>query len=455
MARKLISSTLVVALTLLLAATGAFAGKPTNETPVVTAFDVPDDSASPIPVLAFTATDSDGAIAGYLITEAATKPSAAAAGWSAARPTQYATSSAGTITLYAWAKDDKDAVSGSLSHVVKIPPPPVDADTLDGRHAGEFAAADHDHDGAYQAKYANVIVVAKGGGDFTDPVEAMNSITDASATNPYLLKIMPGVYDVGAGGYLPMKDGVDVEGSGRNATRITGSGPGGAYWQALGVVRWGSGCGELRSLTVEAIGGREALDGACRVRDVALLSENICVQKWGNDAHLADVELSCSTYGLNSFSAPGGTYFVERAKITVGGRVLNLVNGGSAVFNDVDAILPTGSSSGAGIFIHTSRFESSDSRYTGGTLIATWGSQVTLNNVVVDAGAALALQVEMDSAVQVFGGRYVGDIVVGSLGGDLKAVGAQFTGAITSTDTMTMTNCIDGSFAPIPNIATP
>lgn len=201
MARKLFPSTWAIALTLLLAATGTFAAQPTNKAPVVTAFDVPDNSASPIPILTFTATDSDGTIAGYPITEASTKPSATAADWSAARPTQYTTSSVGTI--------------------------------------------------------------------------------------------------------------------------------------------------------------------------------------------------------------------------------------------------------------HTSLFESSDSRYTGGTLVATWGSQVILNNVVVDGEAALALQVEIGSAVQAFGGRYVGDMAVGSNGGDLKAVGAQFTGAITSTDTMTMTNCIDGNFAPIPNIATP
>lgn len=70
--------------------------------------------------------------------------------------------------------------------------------------------------------YANVIVVAKSGGDFTDPVEAVNSISAASAANPYLIKIMPGVYDIGVN-TIQMKEYVDIEGSGQNVTLITGN----------------------------------------------------------------------------------------------------------------------------------------------------------------------------------------------------------------------------------------
>lgn len=68
----------------------------------------------------------------------------------------------------------------------------------------------------------NPVIVAKSGGHFTDPIAAMNSIIDASSTNPYLIKIMPGIYDLGA---IPLrvKDYVSIEGSGTDVTKITGS----------------------------------------------------------------------------------------------------------------------------------------------------------------------------------------------------------------------------------------
>jgi pectin methylesterase-like acyl-CoA thioesterase len=60
---------------------------------------------------------------------------------------------------------------------------------------------------------AQVVVVAKSGGDKTNPIDAVNSITDASATKPYLIKVMPGVYDLGTAS-LVMKPFVYLEGSG-------------------------------------------------------------------------------------------------------------------------------------------------------------------------------------------------------------------------------------------------
>ena len=94
----------------------------------------------------------------------------------------------------------------------------------------------------------NVITVAKGNGKFTDPVAAVNPITDASATNPYLVVIGPGVYTVTSP--VVMKPYVDIAGSGENVTKITG---------AFNSLSSGTVCGAnnsaLSSLTVENTGG--------------------------------------------------------------------------------------------------------------------------------------------------------------------------------------------------------
>jgi len=142
-----------------------------------------------------------------------------------------------------------------------------------GTAAGTVAAGNHNHDGLYQKKYGNVIVVAKSGGDFTDPLTAINSITDASATNPYLIKIMPGVYDIGFNKLMAYHF-IDIEGSGEAVTKIIGS---------YSLVVQESGTSELRSLTVESvstIGGAYALQttygSAARISHVTAICNNYC-----------------------------------------------------------------------------------------------------------------------------------------------------------------------------------
>jgi len=90
------------------------------------------------------------------------------------------------------------------------------------------------------ARYSNVIVVAQSGGDFTDLSSALESISDASPSNRYLIKIMPGVYiqrplntnNVWSGQTMGSISYVDVEGSGESNTILVG-GEGlfyGAFW---------------------------------------------------------------------------------------------------------------------------------------------------------------------------------------------------------------------------------
>jgi hypothetical protein len=95
--------------------------------------------------------------------------------------------------------------------------------------------------------------VAQSGGDYPNPYAAMvdsdNWCGPATETNPCLVKIMPGVYDVGSNS-IQMKSYIDIEGSGENNTRIRGN----ISYNFSGVVL-GATFAELRFLSVENTGG--------------------------------------------------------------------------------------------------------------------------------------------------------------------------------------------------------
>ncbi len=75
--------------------------------------------------------------------------------------------------------------------------------------------------GGEAASLANVITVSRSGGDFTDPVSALNSITDNEAGNTYIIMIGPGIYDLTEP--LVMKPFVNFHGSGKFVTLIRGA----------------------------------------------------------------------------------------------------------------------------------------------------------------------------------------------------------------------------------------
>jgi hypothetical protein len=79
-------------------------------------------------------------------------------------------------------------------------------------------------------------------------LNALAGITDASASNPYLLVIEPGIYDVGTSS-VRMKEYVDIQGSGQTVTTIQGT----TNSESAGVLMGASHC-ELRNLTVKRTG---------------------------------------------------------------------------------------------------------------------------------------------------------------------------------------------------------
>lgn len=105
--------------------------------------------------------------------------------------------------------------------------------------------------------YAKVAVVAQRGGDYTNPLDAMNDISSwcgiAGESNPCLLRIMPGIYDLGING-LQMLEYVDIEGSGKNTTIITSNHSSGVK-DATAATLAGASNAEVRFLTVKNGGG--------------------------------------------------------------------------------------------------------------------------------------------------------------------------------------------------------
>ena len=104
---------------------------------------------------------------------------------------------------------------------------------------------------AVNRKPRSVITVAKSNGDFKDPVAAINSITDASESNPYLVLIAPGVYTVTQ--TLVMKEYVELAGSGEMITKLTGAIS--TSSSSTSAIVSGANNSALNSLTVENTGG--------------------------------------------------------------------------------------------------------------------------------------------------------------------------------------------------------
>jgi hypothetical protein len=95
--------------------------------------------------------------------------------------------------------------------------------------------------------YANVIIVAKSGGDFTSIQAALDSIDDASASNPYLIWVAPGIYTE----QVIMESYVDIRGAGEWVTQISYTGHVDPYSATVE----GADNAELSYLTVVNSGG--------------------------------------------------------------------------------------------------------------------------------------------------------------------------------------------------------
>jgi len=154
---------------------------------------------------------------------------------------------------------------------------------------------------AVGSPYANVVVVAKSGGDYTTITAALNSITDAGSSNRYLVIVGPGTYSE----RVTMKQYVDVAGSGESLTFITAdTGPTSGSPSSVVV---GALFSELRDVTLTISGtgtygtGLYNGNGATWLRDVTI---NVNGGTTGR-------------YGIYNAYSPGGTFFHEHVTINL------------------------------------------------------------------------------------------------------------------------------------------
>lgn len=136
----------------------------------------------------------------------------------------------------------------------------------------------------------NPVIVAKDGGHFTDLIAAMDSILDASVANPYLVKIMPGVYDLGETP-LYVKDYVSIQGSGAGTTKIVGSVNDFDYPYSVGVVNMGSNIA-VSDLTVENVDS-DPQKGSGSVAIASINAQNTTIKN-------ATLKGKCSLHMLGS-----------------------------------------------------------------------------------------------------------------------------------------------------------
>jgi hypothetical protein len=195
--------------------------------------------------------------------------------------------------------------------------PRLNSDMVDGKHAGAFlpkgaTAADSEKLGGKDASeftsYKRTVVASPVGSATENGSalrNALQGITDASATKPYLLYIEAGTYDLG-NGFLQMKQYVDIEGAGELRTIITSTVAG----CEAGTVN-GANNAELRFLTVRNTGtlcayGIYNNGTSPRLTNVTVESESRAVGNYDASPTMTNVTATAtaSTVVVNNISSP-------------------------------------------------------------------------------------------------------------------------------------------------------
>ena len=239
------------------------------------------------------------------------------------------------------------------------------------------------------AVFANTVIVSPVGPAATDNCQeligALASITNASANNPYLLVIEPGLYDCGAKSVI-LKSFVDVEGAGPGATRLQSASSGDFMILASNII--------LRGFSIERTapsGSASALAGNA-VTDVLLT--NLHFQSNGT-----------------------GT--------AVDNRGIALINGSQATLRDLVSLADGGSGETSAIFLNASTADMTNVEARGsnggtgnqGLNASNSGAATARNSIFAGTGANSASVWAGDVAIatsQIIGAPLGGPLCVGA-----------------------------------------
>jgi len=256
------------------------------------------------------------------------------------------------LYLVVWFSSDNVTFT-RLFHSQKIAAVPyavsaIFADTLDGIDSAGFAMAGHTHG---STDYHNVVVVAKSGGDFTSIQTALDSIADASASNPYLVWVGPGIYTE----RVTMKPFVAIEGAGEDVTKITYTGSSGFISTVMG-----ANDAELCYMTVENTGGD----------DFAIAIYNI-----SDSPRLAHVSVTASggiyNYGIYNVNSSSPQMTTMTTAASGGTSTFGVYNSSSSpVMTDVTVTASGGANYNRGVY----NLSSSSPQMTDVTVIASGGT---------------------------------------------------------------------------------
>jgi YVTN family beta-propeller protein len=151
--------------------------------------------------------------------------------------------------------------------------------------------------------YGKIAIVAQSGGNYNNPATAMGAFASwcgtPSASNPCLMKIMPGVYNIGTGS-VNMQPYIDIEGSGENVTVIQGN--------KDGAIINGANNSELRFLTVRHTGGTTTamaiynINASPRITNVTAIVSgatdwSYCIENSGASPVMSNVTITASASG--------------------------------------------------------------------------------------------------------------------------------------------------------------